>query len=544
MDCSIDDLLSGAAAECPRQVAVTDGDRQCGFAELDGYVSRLAEALVAQGVSKGDRVGICTDKSIGQVIAILAAARAGAVFVVISSKLKAEQADFICKDCQIRLLVADKPGLGQLSVTDCARGSVASSVAMGPWELTLLRDGPTFREISELAGSIEPAGPVIRSDLACLLYTSGSTGRPKGVMVTHGNLLAGAESVGDYLDLQRQDRIAGLLPFSFDYGLNQLLCSLMMRCRLVLTRAIFTQEIARTIHGQAVTVCAGVPPLWAQMFHAQRGVWAMAPFPSVRIVTNSGGKVSPPMLRDMERAFPTARIFLMYGLTEAFRSTYLPPEQLRRRPGSIGKAIPNAEVFLLADSGQLARAGEVGQIVHRGDTVARGYWNRPQESARVFRSHPFPTAGNTHPELVVYSGDYATRDEEGFLYYLGRRDQQLKVAGMRVSPEEIETVIASIDGVSECVVAGAGGDDNGDWIVAFVIAQGSLDEAGVLRACAQHLPRHMIPREVRLCPSFPRLDNGKTDRVALRDSLRRLPGETIWPATPVGSDQLGGGHGR
>jgi acyl-CoA synthetase (AMP-forming)/AMP-acid ligase II len=270
----------------------------------------------------------------------------------------------------------------------------------------------------------------------------------------------------------------------------------------------------------------------------------MAPFPSVRILTNSGGKVSLPMLGDMERAFPAARIFLMYGLTEAFRSTYLPPEQLRHRPGSIGQAIPNAEILLIAADGRLAQAGEVGEIVHRGDTVARGYWNRQEETARVFRPHPFPTPGQAHPECVVYSGDYATRDEEGFLYYLGRRDQQLKVAGMRVSPEEIETVIASIDGVSECVVTGTAGDDNGDWIVAFVIAQGPLDVAGILRACAQRLPRHMIPREVRLCSSFPRLDNGKTDRVALRDSLCGSPKEADSVVSGVVSDQLGGGHGR
>ena len=211
----------------------------------------------------------------------------------------------------------------------------------------------------------------------------------------------------------------------------------------------------------------------------------------------------------------------MYGLTEAFRSTYLDPDQLDVRPESIGKAIPGAEVFLVNDRGQPAQVGEIGEIVHRGDTVALGYWNRPDETARVYRPHPFAGEGAGLVEYVVYSGDYAVQDEEGFLYYHGRRDHQMKVQGMRVGPEEIETVIAEAEGVCECVAVSAGSDDSGDRIVAMVLARERVDTEAILKHCHRRLPRYMVPREVRLCESFPRLDNGKTDRVALRDQARR-----------------------
>ncbi|MFA6133472.1 MAG: AMP-binding protein [Phycisphaerae bacterium] len=511
--------MKTAAAAGGDGVAIVDGEVRCTFAELDVQVGHLADELRARGLRRGDRVGILGGKSLAQVVAILAAARAQGVFVVISPKLKAEQADFICQDCRVRALIDTHARPVGVKMIDpgpiCGDTSApVSSCDVSGWN----------HPQADAWGWHLNNGPTIRRDLACLMYTSGSTGRPKGVMISHGNLLAGVESVVSYLGLRQDDRIVSVLPFAFDYGLNQLLCALSVRCRLILIDSPFPQDIARGIHAHCGTVLAGVPPTWALMLFSKsvkRGVGSKALFPSLRIVTNSGGRVAPAMLREMQRAFPAARIFLMYGLTEAFRSTYLDPDQLDVRPESIGKAIPGAEVFLVNDRGQPAQVGEIGEIVHRGDTVALGYWNHPDETARVYRLHPFAGEGAGLAEYVVYSGDYAVQDEEGFLYYHGRRDHQMKVQGMRVGPEEIEMVIAEAEGVCECVVVSSGSDDSGDRIVAMVLARERVDAETILKHCHRRLPRYMVPREVRLCESFPRLDNGKTDRMTLRDQARR-----------------------
>lgn len=516
MICTIDELLADAAGHRPDNDAIKDGDAVWTYARLDREVARLAAELRAGGSERGDRVCIYMQKSLAQVLAILAVSRVQGVFVAANRKLKSNQVEFIARDCRVRLLLTDADGRDALDLAKWAHRPNVALVSVDPREGIVLSGLKVLRKTERETDSSRASVRTIRGDLACLMYTSGSTGPPKGVMVSHGNLLSGAQSVTSYLGIREDDRIISVLSFSFDYGLNQLLCALERRCLLVLRRTTFPQEIARTLKDESITVCAGIPSMWARMFHASHGVGLMAPFRSVRVVTNSGGKVSRRMLDAMERAFTSARIFLMYGLTEAFRSTYLPPEQLTTRPDSIGRSIPGAEVFLVNDDGRRARAGECGQIVHRGDTVAMGYWNRPEDTARVFRPNPFADGACDTVEYVVFSGDYARCDEDGYLYFLGRRDQQVKVSGMRISPEEVETVMDDIEGLAECVVLGTEGEEGDDVIVAFVLTDGPVERNVILRECRNRLPHYMVPRHIELCDSFPRLPNGKTDRAELK----------------------------
>jgi amino acid adenylation domain-containing protein len=505
MICSISDYLSEAARFAGGACAIRDNGVGHTFAQLDAMATNVADAVIRAGARPGDRVGIMMGKSALQAACILGAARAQCVFVVIDERLKSRQVSHVVADSGMCLMLTDAGEAGR---------ELPPGLAVLSLSLASLAEKP--------AGRPAFARPAIRGDLACLMYTSGSTGPAKGVMVSHGNLIAGAESVTSYLGLAQSDRIGGILPFCFDYGLNQLLCALRVRCRLVMCRMVFHHDIVVSVRQEAVTVLAGVPATWAGLAQLKSGAGDESR-KSVRIVTNSGGAVGPKMLESIRLMFPSASIYLMYGLTEAFRSTYLPPDQLSVRPGSIGKAIPGAEVFLLTPDGRRAGPGETGEIVHRGDTVAMGYWNLPDATSRVFKPHPFPQPGGCRTEYAVYSGDYARMDDEGYLYFLGRRDSQLKVGGTRVSPEEIEAVLAEAPGVAECVVVGLE-RELGHEIVACVVGGPPLSQEALQRHCNGRLPRYMVPRRFELCTHLPKLPSGKWDRAALCETLSRQPG--------------------
>lgn len=513
MICSISDYLSEAARFAGDRCAVREGAVGYSFAQLDRAATNIARAVIRAGAEPGDRIGVLMGKSALQAACVLGIARARCVFVVLDDRLKSRQVGHIVQDSRMRLvLTAESEGAGELA-PDVPR----LSLNMGPL-------------LSADLNAAAPSGGALRSDLACLMYTSGSMGPAKGVMVSRGNLIAGTESVISYLGITESDRICSVLPFCFDYGLNQLLCALKMRCRLVLCRMVFPQDVVTCVAEEGVTVLAGIPPIWAGLSRLRRGPGSGGSLDSVRIVTNSGGAVGPKMLECVRRLFPRAQVFLMYGLTEAFRSTFLHPSELSRRPRSIGKAVPGAEVMLVTAEGKRAGPGEMGQIVHRGDTVALGYWGLPAETARVFRPDPFPRPGGGQTEYVVYSGDYAVMDEDGYLYFRGRRDGQLKVSGSRVSPEQVEGVVCEAPGVSECVVVGIE-REQGHEVVAWVVGNGSMTVESLQRHCHQNLPRFLVPRRFHLIDELPRLANGKCDRSALLD---RTPAAASTPAQARG----------
>jgi acyl-CoA synthetase (AMP-forming)/AMP-acid ligase II len=342
---------------------------------------------------------------------------------------------------------------------------------------------------------------------AAILYTSGSTGRPKGILVSHANLIAGTRIVAGYLDIRPDERILSVLPFSFDYGLNQLLTAVHCGCTLVLQRSNFPPDVLRTLTQQRITALAGVPPFWIQLM---RGTPSHLDLPHLRYITNSGGTMPVELVQRYREKLPHVRIHLMYGLSEAFRSTTLPPEELEHRPDSIGKAIPENEVLVLdasdADS-------ERGELVHRGPTVALGYWNDPEASARVFRSDPEdPRSGRT----VVYSGDMVRRDPDGFLYFVARRDQLIKCYGYRVSPDEVEELIHGSTLVAEVAVHGRPDAVSGAAIVAHVIPVDptAFVTGALLEYCRARMPAYMVPKFVEVHDDLPRTSSGKIDRGA------------------------------
>jgi acyl-CoA synthetase (AMP-forming)/AMP-acid ligase II len=370
---------------------------------------------------------------------------------------------------------------------------------------------------SVMRGDHQPrTSSAIGEDLAGILYTSGSTGKPRGVMLSHRNLLAGARIVSSYLELGPAERILSILPFSFDYGLNQLLTVLQHGATIVLFQYRFPSEIVRTLHSERITGLAGVPLIWAGLVHHTSGLSETQPS-ALRYITNSGGAVPTATVRNLRRLLPTAQIFLMYGLTEAFRSTYLPPEEVDRRPDSIGKAIPETEILVVNSEGRLCKPGELGILVHRGPTVSPGYWNQPQLTAQFFKPHPF-IPKDQGGDIVCYSGDLVRTDEDGFLYFAARADGQIKSQGYRVSPAEVEEVLMETGGLAQAAVIGLPAGEGGERIHALVVpvrtACLSTDE--ILRRCALRLPAYMLPKSIEVLDCLPRTPNGKTDYKSLR----------------------------
>jgi acyl-CoA synthetase (AMP-forming)/AMP-acid ligase II len=375
----------------------------------------------------------------------------------------------------------------------------------------------SFEDLTGLPASAACRERAIEKDLAAILYTSGSTGSPKGVMLSHAQVMAGSRIVSMYLEISAADRILAVLPFSFDAGMNQLMTAWQQGATLILSNFVFAREVVQVLLRERVTGLAGVPTFWSLMAQPSSALHKQA-LPHLRYITNTGGAMPQTVLGTLRELLPSTRIFLMYGLTEAFRSTYLPPEELERRPTSIGKAIPDTEILVVSEDGRPCRADEIGELVHRGPTVSMGYWGQPELTARVLRSHPFlpPELGDT--ERVCYSGDYVKMDEDGFLYFVGRRDTMIKSSGFRISPTEVEDVLFKSGFVKAAAVVGIPDEVLGQRIKAFVVAcdGGALDVEELREYCAVNMPRHMVPSEIEALEEMPKTPSGKVDYQLLR----------------------------
>jgi acyl-CoA ligase (AMP-forming) (exosortase A-associated) len=477
------------------KVVLVDGARRVTCAELHTRALAYASVLKQVGVRKGDRVGIFLRRSIEAVAAVFATWTAGGVAVIINDTLRTRQVDHILDHSEATCVVSDTRQMLAVPEFPCATVINVDHL--------------------ETAGSRPSAERVVGADLAALIYTSGSTGMPKGVMLTHDNLLSGTQIVSEYLELTSADVIMSVLPFSFDYGLNQVLTTVFMGATLVIQPSLFPPDICRTIHRERVTGLAGVPTLWLQL------TGRLSPFlktscPTLRYITNSGGRLPEETVRQIRAAHPHLRVYLMYGLTEAFRSTYLPPHEVDRRPTSMGKAIPNVEILVVSEDGRRCAPGEIGELVHRGANISRGYWRDPDSTSRVLRPHPLAPSRNGNEELVVYSGDLVTTDEEGYLYYVGRKDMQFKSRGVRVSPEEIERWIHSSGLVSNVVAFALPHADGDNDIALAVIPAEAATACDALHAfCRKELPEYMWPRAIWPMAEFPLTSTGKPNRPAI-----------------------------
>lgn len=514
------ELIYQSAIRNPDSVALADQKQHLSYAALSEAVQSIARTLHALGLGRGERLAVYLEKRPETVIALFAASAAGGVFVPVNPLLKAEQVGYILNDCNVRILVTSterfnllKPALSQchdlhaVIIVDDFQG-------MPPQGLNIV----SWKQIQPPA-EIRQLPRCIDSDMAAILYTSGSTGKPKGVVLSHRNLVTGAVSVSQYLNNRPDDRILAVLPLSFDYGLNQLNTAFYAGATAVLMNYLLPRDILAVIRREQITGLAAVPPLWTQLAQLD---WKEAQ--SLRYITNSGGAMPGPTLAQLRNALPNTQIFLMYGLTEAFRSTYLPPEEVDKRPDSMGKAIPNAEVMVLREDGSHCAPGEPGELVHRGPLVSLGYWNDADKTAACFRPLAPRQSGLTIPELAVWSGDTVRMDDEGYLYFIGRRDDMIKTSGYRVSPTEVEEVVYATETVAEAAAFGVPHPTLGQAIVIVAVPRMGLepDRNTLQSACKQHLPAFMQPGLIELRQaSLPRNPNGKIDRKALASEFQQ-----------------------
>lgn len=512
---TLHDLLSNSTERDPGKAAIMEGAASYTYADLSASADALCEALLREGVRRGDRVGIYMEKSWESVVAMLAVSRAGAAFVNINPLLKAPQAQHIIGDAGIQVMVGD---LNKLSSLDPSTfRSVFYRGAAAPWQgggcSVLALDGV-------LAGSGDggAAVAVTELDLAAIIYTSGSTGLPKGVAVSHRNLVAGAQIVSTYVENTSGDRILSVLPFSFDYGLSQLTTALRVGATLVLQRSSLPGDLLRSLRQHRITGLAGVPPLWPLLLQSRDSL-RDEPLTELRYITNSGGRIPGPQLEELRSCLPHTGIYLMYGLTEAFRSTYLPPEEIGRGPDCIGKAIPDTDIWVLDASGHECPSGEAGELVHRGPTVALGYWGNREATEAVFRPSPVSPLG-LNAEKVVHSGDLVRRDDNGYLYFVGRRDELIKTQGYRVSPTEVEELLVSSGKVREACAFGVADAELGQQIVAVVsLKEGHNATVEELRAfCVENAPPYLVPRALCIHDDLPKAPSGKLDRQAIKNA--------------------------
>ena len=470
--------------------------------DLKERVAALAGWLRKQLAGDGSRVASWTAKGELACLMPLAAARAGLVHVPVNPLLKRAQLAHIFADSGAELLIATPARLDSLEPGDV------------PEHCLQLSETDALAQAEALGCKLAPSSADPDS-LAAILYTSGSTGKPKGVMLSHANMWLGAESVASYLDLQADDRVLAVLPLSFDYGQNQLLAAWYAGASAVPLDYLTPRDVVKAIERHKITTLAAVPPLWVQLAELD---WPLAAQSSLQRLTNSGGALTSDLVRRLRAQFPAARLFAMYGLTEAFRSTFLDPALIDSHPTSIGKAIPHAEILVVGDNGEVVAAGEEGELVHCGPLVAHGYWRDAARTAERFR--PAPT-GSRYGGMAVWSGDRVMRDDEDLLYFVGRRDAMIKSSGNRISPQEIEEAALATGLVAEAVALGVPDKRLGQAIHLVVrAAPGSKDAVLELpRKLMQELPNFMQPRQFHWREAMPIGPNGKIDRTSLQQEL-------------------------
>ena len=516
------ETLAASAARAPQAtVLVHDKFGTVSALAFLQQVEALAARLRELGIGANDRVGIFLPKLPLTAYSIYASCAAGGVFVPINPVLKPAQVEHILNDCDVRVLITSPERLAQLDEVLPACRSVQHVLLSEPaGEPSVL---PVPVAVWHSAASPRPFTnvPRIDNDMAAILYTSGSTGRPKGVIISHRNIVTGAHSVAQYLEITPDDRLLAVLPFSFDYGLNQLTTAVLQGATCVLFDYLLPRDVLKALQRHRITGLGAVPPLWAQLAPL---AWPPEVQDQLRYITNSGGAMPDGVLARLRHNLPKTRPFLMYGLTEAFRSTYLPPDKIDERRGSMGKAIPNAEIMVVREDGTPAAVNEPGELVHRGALVALGYWNDVERTAARYKPAPGQPAGLPLPEMAVWSGDTVRRDEDGYLYFVGRNDGMIKTSGYRVSPEEVEEVIYALGGIETVAAIGVPHSELGQAVVVVArrVPGSTLSETEVLAACRRTLPNFMQPARVVFRDDMPVNPNGKLNRQQLHSDYAAL----------------------
>ena len=511
----VQDYLAYSARRLPGKVALVSQGHRLTYAELEAQANALASTLVERGVKRGARVIVYGDNTCETAIAFWAILKANAIVSVVNPQTKADKLAWLLRDCRPSAFISDAHLVQMFAPAVAASEHVRITVVSGQFDAEALR--PIRNVISWRAAiaqgnaSQPPPQKNLDVDLASIIYTSGSTGDPKGVMLTHRNMMAAASSICSYLGNVQDDVILNVLPMSFDYGLYQMIMAFRTGARLVLERSFtFPAQVLKNLMAEGVTGFPGVPTVFAML--AGMSNLAEYDFSHVRYVTNTAAALPVKHIMMLRELFPKARIFSMYGLTECKRCTYLPPEDLTRKPTSVGVAIPNTELWIVDEQDRKVGPGQVGQLVIRGATVMKGYWEKPEQTAEKLRAGPVPG------EQVLYTGDLCKLDNEGYLYFVGRMDDIIKSRGEKVAPKEVESAIVDIPGVKEAAVIGTPDPVLGEAIKAFVVLEPGalLDEKAILGQCQLRLENFMVPKIVVIVPDLPKTTTGKVKKTELR----------------------------
>jgi len=508
------DYLIQAAREFNDKVALVCMKQRITYGELDAQSNALANSLVEAGVTRGDRVVVFADNTVETVVSFWAVLKANAVVSIVNPLTKSDKLNYLLQDCRPAALISDAHVHSVFAGPARACTHLRRVIVSGKIDDAKLAELPHAQSWDDaLATGAPAAGPVrtcIDIDLAAIIYTSGSTGDPKGVMLTHRNMVTACTSIASYLELQEDEVILGVLPLAFDYGLYQMIMAFRTGARLVLERSFtFPAQILNLMADEGVTGFPGVPTIFSIL--AELKNLKDYDLSRIRYVTNTAAALPVKHILMLKDIFPTARIYSMYGLTECKRCTYLPPRDLERKPTSVGIAIPNTEMWIVDEDGNKVGADTVGQLVIRGATVMKGYWEKPEATAKKLKPGPLPG------EQVLYTGDYCKMDEEGYLYFVGRMDDIIKSRGEKVAPKEVENTIMNIQGVKEVAVIGVPDDILGQAIKAFVVLEDSVtvDEKQLQKECQSRLENFMVPKYIALVPSLPKTDTGKIKKTGL-----------------------------
>ncbi len=506
----VHEILERSAERLPDKVALVCEGQRLTYAEIEAQANRLANALRAKGVQRGDRVALYLQNSVALVIGIFGTLKAGGVFVVVNHTTKYNKLAYILNNCQASAFVTigrnahmlpklaeEIPSLKASILTSPPRGETGDADYL-PWE-TILADYPAAR----------PDKINIDLDLACLIYTSGSTGDPKGVMSGHSNVIFAASSIIQYLENVEDDIVINVLPLSFDYGLYQLLMTFKFGGTLVLEKGFaFPAVILKRMEEERITGFPGVPTIFAVLLKTDLSKYDLT---SLRYITNTAAALPPSHIQQIGEKFSWATLYSMYGLTETKRTLYLPPSQLGIRPGSVGIPIPGTEAWIEDDDGNRLGPNEIGELVVRGRHVMRGYWANPEATAERYRPGPIPG------ERLCYVGDLFRRDEEGYFYFVSRKDDIIKCRGEKVPPKEVENVLYGLANVKEVAVIGVPDPVLGEAIKAFVVPHSEeLSPADILRYSRQNLEDFMVPKFVEIVESLPKTTSGKITKKGLK----------------------------
>jgi acyl-CoA synthetase (AMP-forming)/AMP-acid ligase II len=561
----VQSFLEESAGRLPSKVALISDKKRLTYMEIEERANRVAQFLRQSGVQRQDRVAILLENSAESVIAMFAILKADAIFIILSPSMKSQKLLYILNDCQVKALFTHTDKLEVVSAVSGSAPSLKYVIFVGEKDKIPQNDDPisiswsdidllssksairnpqlnTDIECYPLPSTLAPldsppsnefgtpytlhpppyaSGPApcalrpvpfsnIDLDLATIIYTSGSTGNPKGVMLTHSNIVSAAASIISYLENREDDIIMNALPLSFDYGLYQVLMAFKFGGTVVLERRFtYPYQIIQKMVQEKVTGLPGVPTIFAILLGL--GDLETFDFSSLRYITNTAAALPPAHIAKLRKLFPQARLYSMYGLTECKRVSYLPPEEIDRRPTSVGRGMPNEEVWIVDEQDNRVGPHMVGELVVRGSNVMRGYWSLPEETVRVLKPGKYPG------EAVLYTGDLFRMDEEGYLYFVGRKDDMIKSRGERISPKEIEQCLCAMDGVADAAAIGVPDEILGQAIKVFICCREgcSLKEQDILRHCKENLEDFMLPKFVQFVNALPKTPNEKTNRLAL-----------------------------